>query len=349
MIKKEISKQVITLGCDYETLKGGIAQVIESYSRIFETFYFIPTVKEGGKLYKFWVMLVAIIRLCYYSIWRNIKIVHIHACSNNSFRRKRIFVFIAKCLGKKVVFHIHGAEFKSFCECYGKQRVIRVLKRCDAVIALSHSWQDYFRNELGLSNVVIINNIVNLPVVVDGLKNENMFNMVFLGEIGKRKGIYDLIYLLLDDKENYEGRLRLHVGGNGETKKFERLIEPIDSIVKFYGWVDVDRKQYLLSQANAYILPSYNEGLPISILEAMSYGLPIISTNVGGIPEIVEDSYNGFLISPGDKEAMKKAIDKLLCNPELREEMGEHSKQLVEKFFPQEVEKQLLDLYESLL
>ena len=349
MIEKEISSRIVTIGCDYETLKGGIAQVIRSYSSLFEKFYFIPTVKEGGKLFKIWVALKAMVRLCYLCVFHGVKIVHIHGCSNNSFRRKKYFIIIAKLLGRKVVFHIHGAEFKSFSQNYGVEKVIRVLNRCDIIVALSQSWKEYFISSLKQKHVLIINNIVDYPVVMQTPKKDSVFNIVFLGEIGKRKGIFDLVDMLLNFHEEYKGCLRLHIGGNGEVEELQRMIEPIKDVVEFYGWVDVEMKRRLLSQANAYILPSYNEGLPISILEAMSYKLPIVSTRVGGIPEIVKDGYNGFLIDPGDKNAMKEAIDKLLVDEKLQKKMGEYSYEIVQKYFPQEVEKQLLDLYKSLL
>ena len=101
--------------------------------------------------------------------------------------------------------------------------------------------------------------------------------------------------------------------------------------------------------ADAYILPSYNEGLPISILEAMSYSLPIISTNVGGIPEILKNGENGFIMSPGDKDAMYRAILELMNNEKLRMDMGKASYSKVQEHMPNFVERQLNDLYRSLL
>ena len=99
---------------------------------------------------------------------------------------------------------------------------------------------------------------------------------------------------------------------------------------------------------DAYILPSYNEGLPISILEAMSYSLPIISTAVGGIPEILKNGENGFIMEPGDKEAIYRAIHTLMGDERLRAQMGEKSFEKVRTHLPGYVEKQLRELYDSL-
>lgn len=349
MINKKIAKHIVTLGCDYKNPKGGIAQVINLYSGIFERFYFIPTVKDGMKIYKFIVFVQAILKLCYLFLTKDIKIVHIHGCSDTSFRRKKIFIYLSKFFNKKVVYHVHGAEFKVFCAKYGKNRIIRTLNKCDVIVALSRSWKDFFNKELEQPRVVVINNIIPVPRPYPIQKNTGIFNLVFLGLIGERKGIFDLIELLKTHYEEYRNKLVLHIGGNGDVSKLQKIILPVEDIVKYHGWVDEGRKQQLLSLADIYILPSYNEGLPISILEAMSYKLPVISTKVGGIPEIVEDNMNGFLITPGDQCAMKIVLDKLLSDREICKEMGSRSYVIASKHYPQEVEKQLVALYKQLL
>lgn len=143
----------------------------------------------------------------------------------------------------------------------------------------------------------------------------------------------------------------MFVGGNGEISKVTQIISKygLSDIVLFEGWVSGDKKIELLNKVDAYILPSYHEGLPISILEAMSYSLPIISTNVGGIPEILKNGENGFIISPGDKDAMYRAILELMNNEKLRIDMGKASYSKVQEHMPGFVERQLSDLYRSLL
>lgn len=101
-------------------------------------------------------------------------------------------------------------------------------------------------------------------------------------QIGHNKGIYDLIGVIALHKKEFHGRQKLRAGGNGEVDKVKILIKEkkISDIVSYEGWVSGGRKVELLDVSDAYILPSYKEGLPISILEAMSYGLPMISTKV---------------------------------------------------------------------
>ena len=141
------------------------------------------------------------------------------------------------------------------------------------------------------------------------------------------------------------------LGGDGDIEEVNQIItnEKLEDIVKYEGWVSGEKKVELLNMADAYILPSYNEGLPISVLEAMSYKLPIISTKVGGIPEILEDGINGFIMEPGDKKAIKEAIDRLMNDVDLRKKMGLESAHKVKAHLPEHVEKQLEQLYDHLL
>jgi glycosyltransferase involved in cell wall biosynthesis len=123
----------------------------------------------------------------------------------------------------------------------------------------------------------------------------------------------------------------------------------LQSIVKYAGWVSGELKESLLKGADVYILPSYNEGLPISILEAMSYKLPIISTPVGGITEVVHNNINGFIIQPGDKQAMFDALNKLIEQPMLVKAMGNKSSEIVEPYYAENVIPKLENIYKSLL
>ena len=144
----------------------------------------------------------------------------------------------------------------------------------------------------------------------------------------------------------------LIIGGNGETDRLIKIIKDkkLDEIIRFAGWVNGEKKIEVLNKSHVFILPSYIEALPISILEAMSYNLPIISTRVGDIPDIVINNENGFLINPKDKDALKNAISEMLSvTPEKRIKMGRRSFNLVQPYLSIHVEKDLEELYLSLL
>ncbi|MCQ2959430.1 MAG: glycosyltransferase family 4 protein [Bacteroidales bacterium] len=343
---------ILTVGVECETPRGGIASVEHSYSLFFTPWKQVVTSKDCGRLKNLLVLLKALLRF-EFLMWtdRKIQIVHIHAACYLSFWRKSIFIYLGKFHGKKVVYHCHGAEFKSFA-LKNKIWVQMILNRCDSIIALSSAWKEWFEHSLGCKNVVVVKNIIEQPQRKDKIfENSPVFRLLFLGLLGKRKGIFDLLDVIAENKDLYQGRLELLFGGNGEVEQVEKIIQQyeIQSIAKYQGWVSGDKKIELLNQADALILPSYAEGLPICILEAMAYKLPIISTNVGGIPEIVINERNGFLFNPGDKKAMKKSIDILMNNKDLSKQMGEMSSNMIIEHLPENVERQLSVFYNSLL
>ena len=103
--------------------------------------------------------------------------------------------------------------------------------------------------------------------------------------------------------------------------------------VELLGWVRGEDKERLLATAVLYVLPSYNEGLPVSVLEAMAAGLPILTTPVGGIPEAVTDGVEGFLVEPGDVRTLADRLERLLADADLARRMGVAARHKVEAAF----------------
>jgi glycosyltransferase involved in cell wall biosynthesis len=247
-----------------------------------------------------------------------------------------------------VVFHCHGSEFQRFYAQH-PEAVKATLLHCDCIIALSQSWKQWFENAIHHPNVVVIKNVIPSPHIHK--VKQDTFTLLFLGRLGKRKGTYDMMEILAEHKNEFEGKLQFLYGGDGDVEQITNFVKEhqLDNIAKYQGWVDGEKKIELLNSADAYILPSYNEGLPISVLEAMSYKLPIISTTVGGTPEIVTNQINGFLTSPGDKDAIYNAISTLMNNAEMCLKQGQASFDIVQEHLPDFVAGQLTELYNSLL
>lgn len=181
------------------------------------------------------------------------------------------------------------------------------------------------------------------------MKNDNRFHLLFLGLITAQKGIYDLVDVIREIRRDLRDKFCLHIGGNGETERLQGLIDENDlsDLVSFEGWVSGEKKRELFSLADAYILPSYIEGLPISILEAMSYGLPILSTPVGGIPEVVDET-NGILFTPGDKKEMADAIKSIVGNPQIGKSKGSASREKAVRYYPDNVASELIEIYNGI-
>lgn len=342
-------QNVLFLGIDYHIPKGGVASVEHVYSKFIYPFNFIRTVVNGNSLIKLIIFIEAFLRFLFYMCFKkNIKIIHIHGASNASFWRKSIFILIGKLFHKKIIYHIHGGGFAIFSQKHYKY-VQYILTKCDCIIALSESWKKYFENTFKCNNVIIIKNVIEPPQ--KHFIFHNKFTLLFLGRIGENKGFYDLLQVIKKNKDTYKNNLILFYGGDGEIEKSQKLINEyeLSNIVQYQGWVSGEKKINLLNTADAYILPSYHEGLPISILEAMSYALPIISTNVGGIPEIVKNGENGFIVTPGDIQGIENAINTLMHNIDLRKQLGIKSYSMVQEHLPQYVSKQLNNLYNELL
>lgn len=343
------TKNILTIGIDYRVVRGGVAAVENVYSTFYQPFNHVTTTVTNGQVKKLLVLCKAIMQFLYWMLFHpEIKIVHVQGSVGASFWRKAIFIYIAKFFHKKVVWHMHAGRFAVFYQQH-RYAVRKVVNKSDVIIALSEYWKEYFKNEFPTKRVEIIKNVISAPRVHK--QQTGYFTLLFLGLLGKNKGIYDLLECIRDHKVEFQGKLKLYIGGNGEIEHVKQLIKEygIADITIFEGWVSGDKKIELLNKSDAYILPSYKEGLPISILEAMSYGMPIISTPVGGIPEIVSNEENGYLVEPGNKEDIYKAIISLLNDSDLRNRMGSVSLSRVGEHLPEYVEKQLETLYDSLL
>ena len=123
--------------------------------------------------------------------------------------------------------------------------------------------------------------------------------------------------------------------GDGEIDEVKALIEQrgLQEVIEVPGWVSGAAQDALWNRTDVYTLPSYNEGLPGSVLEAMSAGLPCVSTPVGGIPEAVRDGETGYLVEPGDVDGLAQALATLVADETLRLRMGEAGLALLESKF----------------
>lgn len=343
------SHKVLTIGCECKSPKGGVAYVLNTYMLfVYSPFKFVPNSCDGNFIKKFWMMLFSYAKCEWLEHTdKDIQFVHIHTASYNSFKRSSLYIRQAKRNGKKAILHIHGGGFREF-RLLCPEFVDKYLKMSDAVIALSEKWKQYFTEDVGLKNVYVVNNIISNPQIYKKI-SDGKFHLLFLGSVVEAKGIFDLLETICEHKEEWKSRVMLHIGGNGKidllTNKIKELA--ISDFVKYEGWVDGVKKAMLFNNADAFILPSYVEGVPISILEAISYGIPVLSTPVGGIPEVVKSGVNGILFASGDKLSMYKAIDMLLNNTKICADMGRQSKRLSKAFLPSNIEKQLINVYNS--
>lgn len=355
-ITKDLSEKILMIGVYYKhNAPGGMAAVIQYYSKYIENLQYIPSWKLTNIIGRTWYAISALIKIIANSLFnKKIKIIHIHFAADGSFRRMEKFLKAGKFFHKKVILHCHSSRFKDFyneSSMMKKQWIVQTLLKASVLIVLSESWKLWFKS-IGVpeENIIILHNITSYPIQRNHLKiKDGKLHFLFLGEIGKRKGIFDILRALTKNRDFYDGKIELRIGGNRNEKLLLETIynNKLENIVKFEGWVSGEKKIDLLNWADIFILPSYNEGLPISILEAMSYGMPIISSPVGGIPEIIKN--NGTLITPGKDEEINEAIRKYIDTPSSIQEEGQVSLQTIKTYLPEYVINDLKFIYEKLL
>ena len=341
-MKKEIN--ILMLGSDL-SVKGGMTTVVESFlNNKFNNkinIKFVPTHIEKNIFKQLIFFINALIKIVYSLIFDEISIIHMHLSEKGSFYRKYIIFILGKIFNKKIIIHMHGAEFKEFYENSSKnikQNIIKLLKGADYVLVLGDNWNDYVK---GLDNSIktrIFRNSVKVRNDIVTRKKNNI-NILFLAVLIERKGIFDLIEasrIIINNKKllNYNIKFTIAGTGSSEYKCKNKVSEyKLDSFFDFKGWITGKEKYNLLKESQIFVLPSYNEGLPVAILEAMSYGLPIISTNVGSIEDAVKDNFNGFLINPGDINLLAHRITECILNKNMWEEFSQNSRKFIENIY----------------
>ena len=172
-----------------------------------------------------------------------------------------------------------------------------------------------------------------------------------MGTIGNQKGTWDILDVIVKYKDELSPCFELLIGGNGDVKQLNDRIRKynLSKIVTFIGWIRGKDKHEALLDSDLYLLPSYYEGLPISILEAMAYQLPIISTNVGGIPQIVKNFENGFLIQPGNQKELIDSLRYFISDRDKLITFGKKSEELINNYLPERVIEKLETIYQDLL
>ena len=346
--------KVLMIGAGRD-VRGGVSSVVNSYydaglDKLCELTY-LPTMEDGSKLKKLFVAVWA--RLCFEQLIKKNDILHVHMSADNSFYRKALFIRKAYKEKKKIIIHMHGSTFDLFylerCNEAQKSQVREIFAMADAVIALSQDWKEFLEKYICPADKIhVIYNAVKLPPAYE--KDYSSQDMLFLGNLGKRKGTYDLIEVLPDILKAFPDA-HMYFGGDGEQEQAKALCREkgISDRVSFLGWVRGKEKEELLKKCSIYVLPTYHEGMPMSILEAMSYGMAVVSTYAGGIPHIIKNGENGLLCEAGDTAALQKLLEELLEQRDRREQFGRDAREKIAQEFDIQITiEKLIQIYKRL-
>ncbi|MEH2125904.1 glycosyltransferase family 4 protein [Nostoc sp.] len=293
----------------------------------------ITTLPNGSTFHKVLVFLQAIGELFWNLLNQRADLIHIHVSDRGSAFRHSITTLIGWLFKKPVIIHTHSADFHLF---YSKlpqllqQWLSWSFCKCTRFIVLSDSWKIFYIENLGLKleQVIVLPNPVKIPAQIPQRIDSKQIFFLFLGRIGERKGAFDLIKAFASMPVAQQSQAKLVIAGDGDVEQARSLIPTLNltDYITILDWVDKEKRDELLTKADVFVLPSYNEGLPMALLEAMSWGLAVITTAVGGIPEIVTQNQNGLLVNPGDIQQLSEAMQSLITDENLRISLGNNAR-----------------------
>lgn len=344
-------KKVIVIATSHNT-RGGITSVVKAHQmgEQWNKYHciWIETHIDKNIIWKLFFLirgwLTYIILLPFYDL------VHIHVSEPISALRKCLFFPFAKMWQKKVIIHFHA--FSPDTTINGKYKKIYkyLFTHADRVIVLSQLWKKYVNNVFNLNDKVqVIYNPCTTEILDSKYKKQNY--ILYAGTINSRKGYSDMIKAFAKISSKYEN-WKIVFAGNGEIEKGKALAQKlgIQHQTIFLGWVNGELKDKAFKEATIFCLPSYAEGFPMAVLDAFAYGLPVITTPVGGIPDIAKEGVNMLLFNAGDINTLSQQIDLLIENKDLRESIQRESLILAKTIFNlSTINKQIEDLYDSLI
>lgn len=273
----------------------------------------------------------------------NCDCVHIHMSENASVYRTAILIRWLKAHSRsRVIVQSHGSSVQRFfdrCSRYIKQYLLDSLGAADLIVVLTPGWEQWWRQILPNMRYAVVPNAVDLPEAINrselnNQKDSGKRNVLFMGCLGERKGTY-LLISAIPDVLSEQPDTRFFFAGDGEVEQCTAYAQEMgvsDNCV-FVGWANSETKDALLRNADMLVLPSKEESFGIVLLEAMSYGLPVICSDGGFMHEVVDDGGDGIVFPTGDKNALVAAICVLLKNPDKCQAMGRCGRSKVEQLY----------------
>lgn len=355
-MKKRIN--VLMVGVSKAT-RGGMWTVANSYLN--NDYYnknvkvkYIATATVGSVGIRLVYSFIKLVLATVYLILFRPDILHVHMSERSSVWRKGWLVNIAHWLHIVTIVHMHGANFQDW---YGslsgakKVRVIRIFKNTSKVIILGSYWR-HFIESLGVesSKIVVVYNSVKTHNYV---YNTNSKQILFLGAVIKRKGVYDILEAIRRIKKSIPDGWKFVFYGPLFDEDFPSKIKQLklNAYVEYKGYLDSKNFEKVFSNIAFNLLPSYNEGLPMTILETMSYGIPSITTGIAAIPELVTDELDGLVQHPGEIYTLQQNILRLIKDKRLRDHLSVESYKKITKEFTSDrhMEKIITEYKKSLI
>ena len=300
----------------------------------------LETRGAAGALFSLWVLTTALIKIVRGRMSGQLVGVHVNMAERLSIVRKGAVIVLSRVLGIPVVLHLHAAELH-----HTYPRLPRPLKAMTrwvfslpaSCVVLGNAAQQFVVNELRVppSRVEIVFNGVPAPTVARRVINKNAVKrLLFVGNLSERKGVTDLLTALANPGFK-DFPLELVLAGDGDIRSYQDKANALglEKKVRFTGWVGQKEVADLMAQADLLVLPSYDEGLPLVILEALGNGVAVVCTPVGEIPFVLRHGVTACFVEPGDVSGLAKALQDLLRQPELIQTLEGNGRTLYEQKF----------------
>lgn len=344
------SPKVLIVATSRKT-RGGITSVIKAHEsgKQWKKFHchWVQTHKDGSVLTKLSYLARGFIDFIFRVPFYNI--IHIHISQPTTIRRKKPFLVFAKKLGKKIIVHFHAFNVEETVNGKYSKKYAAFFNAADKIIVLSNWWRRQLISSLSLNpnSIEVLYN--PCPIVIKDNSNQKD-SILYAGTVNERKGYKDLINAFAHIAQTFPS-WRLSIAGNGDIEQGKELTLRlgIADRVDFLGWINGKTKEAAFREASIFCLPSYAEGFPMAVLDAWAYGLPVITTPVGGIPDVAKDGENMLLFNPGDIDALSSQLEKLITDEELRNKIAAQSHELANGIFNVDtINSQLGEIYENL-
>jgi glycosyltransferase involved in cell wall biosynthesis len=270
-------------------------------------------------------------------------VVHLNLAERGSVYRKAVLLAATKLAGGRVLLHLHAAQIVQFHGSMGpagRSLLGWMFRSADHCVVLGDVWRRWVIDTFAVrsSRVGIIYNGVPATKRTSGMAPVGgRFELLFVGNLLERKGVKDLLRAFaMPAVKARDIHLTMAGGGPVETYRAMAADLGIADRVTFAGWLSQDDARALMVASNALILPAYDEGLPLVILEALASRTPVICTPVGSIPEVLQDRHTALFVAPGDEAAIASAIASLIDEPKLGQDLATAGEALYDRLFTME-------------
>ena len=286
-----------------------------------------------------------------FKLWRgNYYLVHIHS-PDDAFLSTIIFILLSRLARTGMLVHMHGTDWDEFYtrRSFFRRLYTRIgLRIAPRIVVLYSLWAENVRKICPTANVLVIRNLIHDHDPPDrsrvqqmkeqlGLTEEH-FVVLTIGYVGWRKGSFVILNAVPQAISQDESIRFILVGSEEMPGEMAQLMEQVRKEnlgpwVTFTGEVERNTTSILFGLADVYLLPSFIEGMPISIIEALRSYLPVISTRIGGIPDMIEDHVSGLLLNPGAPGEIAEAVLLLRRDERLRKKLAESARKTFEDKF----------------